>query len=267
MRPESLSIRFIFFRSLLMVTTLNSISADPPSTDLDLTSADLPSTDLDSISADPPSTDLFALDDLSIESNPDELSLGIEQPGSLPFDISPDSSFLDSGLSDSSDIDATGSSIWNDYDDASAAADLITLDSSCQMGDNFLFDDDSLTDDGILQARNDDAAMCSNPEKDQAINSDLDLFRGVKKGIPPIFSPNEITKPTRFGIPPDPVGSFIKEYSECFLPYLYRCCCKGPYAWAGVSLWGNTLQYIWQCSVGMYASLHDPTIPIVRLVD
>lgn len=85
MGPENRSIRFKIFCCLLMITTLNSISADPQS------------------------TDFLAFYDSSIETNPDELSFGPDQPGSLPFDVLPDSSFMVSALSDSSDIDAKGS--------------------------------------------------------------------------------------------------------------------------------------------------------------
>ena len=241
MGPENHCIRFAVFLCLLMMTTLNPISADPPS------------------------TDFLAFYDSSIESNPDEFSFGPDQPGSLPFD---DSSFMVSALSDSSDIDAKGSYFWKDYGDTSVAADWTTLDSSCQTGDNFLFDDDSLAGDGILQARrDDDAGMCSIREEDPAIDSGLDSFRGSGINIPKIFTPTDLTKQKKLWIPPDPVGSFVGEYGECFLPYLSRCCCSGSYAWGGTSIWGHTLQYIWDCSVGMYAALHDPTIPKVRLVD
>lgn len=206
------------------------------------------------IHADPRSEDLFSEDYSSIESTVDDVYYDSKQPDSLLPDLMSDSSSMAIEFSDPSSSDAPGSSSW-DLPSGVFAPDLVALQNSCETQSGDLFGDRSLADDGMLQARDNDAGICADPERDQSINQDTHLQPFKDQGIPSIFSPVDLTDQAFRLIPPDP--SIVREYGKCFLPYMIRCCCYGSYTWGGSSMWGHTLREIERCSVGTYTSTRN----------
>lgn len=235
MRAGSFSLRISLSHSLALSVTLSLIRADPPS------------------------RDLFSGDDSSIGFSPDDLYHEPRQPDLLLSDLASDSSSIVSDLSDFSSSDELDSFTW-DPPIKVIATNPFSSPSSCHTLSKGLFDDEDLVDFGKLRARDSDGATCADPNSDQTVDSDTDPLplrsEEIPKipKIPEIFSPIDLTKPRFRYIPPDPPGSFVGEYGECFLPYSIRCCCSGTYAWGQMSIWGPTLEYIDQCSVGMYMS-------------
>ena len=205
------------------------------------------------IRADSQSRYSFSEDYSSTEFNPDDLYYEPSQPDSLLPGLMSDSSLIVSGLSDFSSNDEMDSSIWDPPINV-IATNPFSFPSSCHTQSQGLFDDEDLANDGKLRARDNDGATCADPNSDQTVDPDTDPLPLRSQEIPKIFSPIDLTK-TDFGFfPPDPPGSFIGEYGKCFLPYLFRCCCSGTYAWGEFGIWGRTLEYIDQCSVGKYMS-------------
>lgn len=226
MLPNGFSLPSLLFNSLLVtVATLNLIHAGPHS------------------------EDLFSGDYSSIEPNLDDMYYEPNQPDSLLPDPVSESSLTAIEFSDLSSSEAPGSSTWDSPSEV-FAPDVADQQSSCETQSKDDFGDNSPADDEMLQARGNDAETCADPERDQKIdqNTHFQPFKG--QGIPPIFAPVDLTKPDLGLIPPDPSGSFIKAYGNCFLPYGIRCCCYGSYTWGEISIWGPTLEVIEQCSVG-----------------
>ena len=208
------------------------------------------------IHADEYSEDLFSGDYSGMESSIDDMYYDSKQPDSLLPDLASDSSSMAMEFFESSSSDALGSSSW-DLPSEVSAPDVFALQNSCKTQSGDLFGDLSPAEDGMLQARDNDAGICADPERDQTINQDTQFQTFQGQGIPSIFSPVDLTKQEFRLVPPDPPGSFIRTYGKCFLPYLIRCCCYGSYTWGGYSIWGYTLQEIERCSVGTYMSTRN----------
>lgn len=214
------------------------------------------------ITAAPQAEEGFGWGDTDIGTYPDDVFV---EPSSLFSDIGSDPSFSASGSWDISN-GAEGSPTWSLQDSVPIAADISTSGSSCSVGDDNLFEDDSLVDDVTLQARDDGSTMCVPPKGEQLVIPSLDLFRDARPKIPQIpkkYVPPELNKPpkTKFIPPPDPRGSVVKEYGQCFLPYVTRCCCEGIYAWGSGGIWGAVIESIRECSISMLHATPQYSLP------
>lgn len=200
--------------------------------------------------ADPQSEDFFSGDGSSIASDPDDIFFDPKQPDPLFPDLMSDSSLMSMGSSDFARTDPTGSSSSDSPIEASAP-DSLPFQSSCQTQSDDLFGAIGLADDEMLQGRDNNAAICADPERSQKIDHNMLLSPYTGQKIPETFRPGK-KYPELGVILSDPPGSFIREYGECFLPYMTRCCCYGTYSWGKASVWGPIVEQIDWCSVGTY---------------
>lgn len=199
--------------------------------------------------------DFFAGDYLGTEPYLDDMYYEPEQPDLFFPDPMSDTSLIASGLSDSSSSEAAGSSNWDSLTEFYTSESFFPQD-FCQAQSENPFGDDGFADDWMLRARDDGAATCEYPKSDQTPNLDPDIMLRLDQNIPKVFAPLDLKKPKKdVPPPPDPNRRIVKEYEECFLPYLTRCCCTGFSAWGDYTIWGDTLAQINECSVGTFMSL------------
>jgi hypothetical protein len=222
--------RFPLFISLLILTTPNVITADPRPQDFI-------------------EGELMEWDSSSFILNSDENFFISENSSPLDVDLM-ETSFTADEISNS-DSESWSILDWND--NALIAADPYSVESSCRTENNFWADDEMLADNSFLQARDNAAPFCpARPEEDKAIDSLLEFDNLLEKfRLPTTDEESRTSSETKkFVIPVDPYGKPVEEKSKCFLPYLTRCCCVGPYQWGDDTLHGVSVYQIQMCSLG-----------------